>query len=113
MLSIIPLNPAPNQKFQTKVPIDGCNKTLGFEVWYNDIAGYWTMNIKNEQGEYLLSSIPLVPGADEAVNILGQYEYLSIGSAYLIPAQTVKEEWPDDVTLGVNWYLVWGDTANA
>lgn len=106
MLSIIPITATPNHKFSSKIPVDGKNIILGFELQYNELAGYWIITIHNERGEPLIAGIPAVP----AQNILEQYDYLEIGRAYIVPAQTLKEQWPSRYTLGAQWYLVWGDT---
>lgn len=106
MLSIVPLTPTPNCKFSSKIYIDGNNTVLNFELRYNELAGYWTLNISNDKKEPLVFNLPVIP----AQNVLEQYEHLQIGRAYVLPAQTVAEEWPGRYTLGSEWYLVWGDT---
>jgi len=35
---------------------------------------------------------------------------MRIGSAYLMPLETLEEEFPGRSTLGVKWHLLWGDT---
>lgn len=105
MFSIIPIAATPNYTFSSKVPVDGQNIVLGFELRYNELAGYWIVTIRNERSD-LIAGLPVLP----AQNILEQYEYLQIGSAYIVPAQTVAEQWPSRYTLGAQWYLVWGDT---
>lgn len=106
MLSIVPIKAVPNYRFSSKIAVDNKNVTLGFELQYNELAGYWIVKISDINGQALISGLAVVP----AQNILEQYEYLGIGSAYILPAQTVKEQWPSRYTLGDNWYLVWGDT---
>lgn len=106
MLSIIPITAIPNRKFSSKIPVDGANLVLQFELQYNELASYWTVTISSDNGQALVSSLPVVP----AQNILEQYAYIGIGSAYIVRAQTVKEQWPSRYTLGASWYLVWGDT---
>lgn len=54
----------------------------------------------------LVSALPLVP----AQNILEQFAYMGIGSAYVLPRTQVKEQWPSAETLTADWYLVWSDT---
>jgi hypothetical protein len=106
---VIPLTSEPNQSFKAKVPIGGDNVGLTYEVRYNEVAGYWLMDILKD-GEPLLASVPLVPGDWPAENILGQYKYLGIGGAYIAPAaKGPKEEWPGADTLGVDWLLIWND----
>lgn len=106
MISIIPITATPNRKFSSKIPVDGKNTVLQFETQYNELAGYWMVTISDSRGKNLISCHPVIP----AQNILEQYAYLEIGSAYIVPAQTVKEQWPSENTLATNWYLVWSDT---
>lgn len=106
MQSIIPITSTPNHKISSKILIDGKNTVLTFETKYNEIAGYWLVTISDGAGTNLISCLPVVP----AQNILEQYSYLKIGSAYIVAAQTVREQWPSERTLGSNWYLIWDDT---
>lgn len=106
MLSVVPLNVVSNQSFGIKVPVDGNNLSLQLTLTYNELAKYWVLNISNSAGEALISGLPVVPSRD----LLEQYKYLGIGSAYLVPTQTVVDQWPNTKTLGSEWYLLWGDT---
>lgn len=106
MLSIVPITAMPNYTFSSKIPVDGQNIVLGFELQYNELAGYWIVTIRDEHGNDLIAGMPVMP----AQNILEQYGYLQIGSAYIVPVQTVVEQWPSRYTLGAQWYLIWGDT---
>ncbi|TWH46327.1 hypothetical protein [Sporomusa sp. KB1] len=107
----IPLTTAPNQKFTCTLQIDGQNKALSFFVAWNSIAGYWIMGITDEAtNNVLLSSIPLIPGDPPAANILEQYSYLGIGSAYVVNTGNSATEFPNDSNLGVDWILIWSDT---
>lgn len=106
MISIIPLEAIPNKTTSCKIPVDGQNLLLLFTLTYNELAKYWVVEIKNSNGKSLVSALPVIP----AENILEQFKYLKIGSAYILPRQTVKEEWPSYETLNSNWYLVWSDT---
>lgn len=106
---IIPLNSDPRQTFKAKVPIGSENINLTYEISFNEVITYWVMNLLRN-GEYIVSSIPLVPGDYPAGNLLGQYEYLGIGGAYLVPMSTLPpEEWPTANNLGSEWVLVWSD----
>ena len=106
MLSIIPIKSTPNYKFSTKIPIGGQSLILQFDIQYNELADYWILDVGDNNGRALLSCLPIVP----TQNILEQYTYLQIGSAYIVPAQTIREQWPTRHTLGVDWYLLWDDT---
>lgn len=110
-LIVIPTDNSPNQSFQSTLFVDGKNLTLAFFLAYNEMAGYWVMRISDPAtGEIILDSIPLITGAYPASNILDQYAYLSIGSAYVFPATASNLDFPDDSSLGTAFLLVWGDT---
>ena len=101
----IPVTSEPDQSFSCSIPIGGKNTLLGFRIRYNDIARYWWMAISDSKGNMLLDSIPLLTGS----NILGQYQYLSIGSAYIINNGNSLLSDPDESTLGTDFLLMWGD----
>lgn len=103
---IIPLKPIPNNTVTYKVPVDDQNISLTFRTSYNEQAKYWLLDITNSEGVELIAGLPLVP----AQNILEQFSYLQIGSAYLAPKSKVDEQWPGLNTLD-DWYLIWSDTA--
>ncbi|HBC94305.1 MAG TPA: hypothetical protein DCZ10_15760 [Pelotomaculum sp.] len=101
----IPLTSDPSQNFTCTIPVDGRNITLRFRINYNDIAGYWWMSITDSSGALLIDSLPLLTGQ----NILGQYQYLGIGSAYLYNNGS-SEDNPDNTNLGTDFLLIWGDS---
>lgn len=106
----IPLTTDPNQTFTCALTINGQNKKLSFYISFNEIAGYWVMNITDTAtNKALLSSIPLIPGDYPAENILEQYEYLNIGAAYVVRTGKTKSPFPDDSNLGTEWFLLWSD----
>jgi hypothetical protein len=107
---IIPLTSDPNQTMKTTVNVGGRNITLQLDIRYNDIAEYWVMMVTDPvTGTVLIDSVPLITGDYPAGNILGQYAYLGIGSAYVVPAATVAMDYPDDTNLGTDFVLVWSD----
>ena len=110
MKQVIPLQNE-NQIVEVSLNIDGQRKTLGFEVRYNRTAAYWTMKVTDVAlGVVLLDSVPLLTGSIGAANILGQYRYLRIGSAYLVKVGNVEEDYPGLDSLGKDFLLLWGDT---
>jgi hypothetical protein len=109
-VQLIPLTTSPNQTFQSTLAVDGKNITLEFNLKYNEIAEYWIVKITNSDNVVLLDSIPLVPGNYPADNILEQYGYLGIGSAFIVKSSNVAADYPSDTTLGTDFLLVWGDT---
>lgn len=106
MLSVIPLQAVPNKTFNITGYIDGGNITLQVTLTYNELEECWIMDLADDEGTPILNNTPLLP----AQNILEQYAYLGIGAMYLVPKQTVQEEWPSYTTLLSSWYLIWGDT---
>lgn len=106
MYSIVPISDIPNNTFSSKIPVDGKNLTLTFRVTYNELAKYWLIDINDTNGNVLIRGLPVIP----AQNILEPYQYMQIGSAYILPRTKVKEQWPTAGTLSSDWYLVWSDT---
>jgi hypothetical protein len=107
---ILPTDTTPNQTFTAALTIGSSQKTLQFNLRYNEMAGYWVMTIIDpSSGSMLLDSLPLVTGDYPAANLLGQYGYLGLGSLCLINASnTTKIDYPDDSNLGTDFVLVWG-----
>lgn len=109
---IIPLTPQ-NQTLNIQLSIDGQNKTLVLTIMYNTIADYWYMSVSDSNGNKLLDSVPLLVSDYPANNILEQYSYLQIGSAYVVPKSNAAAfSQPNDTNLGTDYVLVWGDTAS-
>jgi uncharacterized membrane protein len=105
---IVPLTTDPNQSLSITLPINGENITLGLTVRYNSIANYWVMTIHDNNSVLLLDSLPLVPGDYPAADILGAYQYLGIGSAFIVNASNSGLDIPNDISLGVDHFLLWG-----
>ncbi len=103
---IVPLRGIPNNSTTYRLPIDDQNISLTLRLTYNEIAGYWMMDLTNEDGQMLVSGLPVIP----AQNILEQYRYMQIGSAYVLPKSKVEDQWPGYESLTSDWYLVWSDT---
>jgi hypothetical protein len=109
MFQIVPLDNSSNQNFQAVLAVNGVNITLQFFLRYNEIAEYWTMKITDPKtSTVLLDSVPLLTGDYPAANLLHQYGYLKIGTAYLVNVGNVSDN-PSDKDLGVNFILAWGD----
>jgi hypothetical protein len=110
-MQIIPLTSNPNQVIKTTLNVDGKNLTLQLGFNFNEIAGYWVMQIADPtNNNILLDSIPLITGDYPAANLLGQYSYLEIGSAFIINVANSDLDYPDANTLGTDFILAWGDT---
>jgi hypothetical protein len=110
-LQIVPLDSSPNQNFDVTLDIDNKNVTLNLTIRYNEIAAYWVMDIRDSSTKAdILSSIPLLPANYPTANILGQFAYMEIGSAYILKLGNSALDRPDANTLGTEFILVWGDT---
>jgi hypothetical protein len=108
---IVPLTSSPNQTFATTLQVDGKSLTLNLNVYWSEMAGYWLMSISDSAGNLLLDSLPLITGWYPAGNILGQYAYLAIGSAYILNEGSSNSDYPGRNDLGTSWVLLWDDTA--
>ena len=107
---ILPLTSQPNQSFAATLQVDGAPLTLNFAIRWSEMAGYWVMSIYNSAGILLLNSIPLITGWYPAGNILAQYGYLKIGSAFVINQGNSDSDYPGKTDLGSNFVILWGDT---
>ena len=109
-LQIVPLSPS-QQSVTAQLQVDGASLTLTLSIHWSEMAGYWVMTILDSQGNLLLDSIPLVTGWYPAANLLAQYGYLHIGSAYVLNLGVTESDYPGNTDLGAGFILVWGDTA--
>lgn len=107
---IVPVTSDPNQSFSVTLDIDQSSITLQLRVRFSEMAGYWTLAIRDASGVLLLDGIPMIAGAYPAANILGQFAYLGIGSAFVVNASGVEQDSPSASNLGTDWVLVWDDT---
>ena len=105
---IIPLTSAPNQRFAVQLTVNSQPLTLNLVLSYSNMAGYWQLAISDVNGNLLLASVPLVTGWYPSANLLAQYQYLEIGSAYLLNTGNAPVDYPDNTTLGL-FSLLWGD----
>jgi hypothetical protein len=107
---IIPLTQAPNQTFSVQLTVDGSPLTLNFVLSYSAMSGWWQLQVANAQNTVLIASVPLITGYYPAANMLAQYGYLEIGSAYLLNTGNSPDDYPgaNDLTA---FSLLWSDTA--
>ncbi len=113
---IIPIVQGMNQTMTCTLPVNGNNVTLTFEITYNTPGAYWYMSITDSNNNLLLDAIPLICGSPP-YDILAPYQYLGIGSAYLLPTSSGLPDIPDFNTLGTSasnpnaptFQLVWAD----
>jgi hypothetical protein len=107
----IPLTTAPNQTFQVPLNIDGTVKAIYCTLRYNEVSQEWFLTIANGLGQLYVDSLPLVTGNSPASNILRQFAYLGIGSAFVINVSGVTSpDFPNDTDLGTDYILIWDST---
>jgi hypothetical protein len=110
MNQIIPLSVSPRQLFPVNLTVNGNPLQLGLLIAYNEMSEYWVMSIWDQDGNPLLMDIPLLTGWYPAANILNQYQYLQIGSAYVLcVGSVVDSDYPGVNELGIQFILLWGD----
>lgn len=104
---IVPLTNQPYSEQEFKLTLKNRrNINIKLKLRYNDLCADWTAEvIDNSTVKTLIDTLPLVPG----VNLLGQFGYLNIGEAYVIPTTDTELMMPDNTTLGSVFVLVWGD----
>jgi hypothetical protein len=107
---VIPVNAQPSQDFSCNLQVDGAPLTLNFVLKWSAMAGYWVMTIMDAAGDLLLDSIPLITGWYPGANLLAQYAYLKIGSAFIINNGSSESHYPGQNDLGTAFSLLWGDT---
>jgi hypothetical protein len=112
MYQIVPLSPLPNQTLTAQLQVDGNAISLNLSIRWSTMAGYWVMSVSSSQNNLLLDSVPMVTGWYPAANILAQYGYLAIGSAYLLNLGNDDSDYPGLTDLGSAFVLLWGDTAS-
>ena len=104
----IPLTNQPNQNFTCTIPLDDTNVTLQFYLFWNRIAEYWQMSITDvSTGTMLIDSLPMLYGGGYYENILAQYEYLGIGSAFIYPLVSNPPNSPGVEDWDENFILLW------
>jgi hypothetical protein len=111
MSQMIPLANSPNQTLSVALNINGTIVRLGLFITYSEMAQYYLMSIFDSSGKLLLSSIPMITGSWPAANLLAQYGYLGIGSAYLINLGQVPDDYPTSSELGTGFILLWDSQA--
>lgn len=103
----LPITSDPDQTFSCTIPIGNQNVTLNFRLRYNDQAGYWWLTIADKDNNVILDPLPLLSPASPTGNLLEQYQYLGIGSAYLVNVGSSADS-PTDSNLGTDFLLIWG-----
>ena len=107
---IVYISSQPNQQTTAQLEVDGEALVLGLSIYWDYMSGYWLMDVYNAAGTQLLSGVPMITGSYPAANILGQYAYLAIGSAYILNQSTGASDYPTSTDLGTTFVLLWSDT---
>jgi len=69
------------------------------------------MSISNQAGTPIVSGVPLITGIYPAANILAPYQYLGIGSAYVLNSSgTTSPDYPNATDLGTDFVLIFDNT---
>lgn len=110
---IVPLTTLPNQTLSVTLAINGGTLTLLLTQSFNRVGGFWVLNISTAQNVPLVNSLPLITGDWPAGNILGPYEYLGIGEAFVINSNGAASDFPNDSNLGSGFVLLWTDNSNS
>jgi hypothetical protein len=106
----IPLQVAPNQTFSIQLTVNGSQLTLNLGLSYSNMAGCWQMSVTDVNGNLLVASVPLITGLYPAANVLAQYQYLNIGSAYILNTGNATLDYPNSDSLPL-FTLLWGDNS--
>lgn len=111
----IPLIPSLNQSLTVSMIVNGSRQTLGFSLNWNGPGGYWWMTVTDQYGNTLIDALPLLCATSApAANILRQYQYLNIGSAYVIAESTSQAmDIPQFEQLGTDFFLLWDDNSSS
>lgn len=100
---VINLNNDPKQFWAFTVNIGEKNIDLQLKLFWNEMAGYWSMSLFNSSGVSLVEGIPLFCNID----LLGQFGYLEIGSAYLINLTGDPANAASNNNLNKDYFLCW------
>lgn len=110
MDQVIPLTNAPNQKLAVALSINGQTIRLNLTIRYNEMANYWVLTIADANNNVLVDSVPLITGTWPAANVLAQYDYLQIGSLFVVNvSNSYIFDYPNADELGTDFVLVWSD----
>lgn len=108
----VPVTSSPNQTIFFTGTINGSNVSLELFLKFVDNT-YWTMDIINHStGIPYVMGVPLIAAENPAQNLLEAYDYLRIGSAYIVPTDNITADGPNADNLGTGWELLWDDNYN-
>lgn len=110
MDQIVPVSNAPNHTMTVNLSVNGAQLVLGLIFNYNEMVQYWVMSIADANNNILIADLPLLTGVWPAANLLSQYQYMNIGSAYILDnSNSDALDYPNSQTLGTDFLLLWSD----
>ena len=106
----IPLEATDDQQFNISLEVNGGSVYLNMHLRYNTEGDFWHMDIsKPDNGEMLISNVPMLTGEYPSADLLSQFQHLGIGSAIIVKAtDDIKEDYPNFDQLGTDFVLFWG-----
>lgn len=111
MSQIIPLTNDPNQQISVSLNVNGSVLRLQLFIYFNEMSQVWEMDISDSAGNLLVCDVPLLTGTWPAGNMLAQYGYMNIGSAYIINLGQTSNDYPNSTELGSGFSLLWDSNA--
>jgi hypothetical protein len=107
---IVTLSNSPRQQFPVNLTVNGEQLQLNLVIAYNEVSQYWVMSISDIDNNPLITDVPLLTGEYPSANLLNQYQYMLIGSAYIFDVGSIiDDDYPNSQELGIQFVLVWGD----
>lgn len=105
----VPVTNQPNQSLTVSIPrSDGTNVRLDLYIYWNEYAQVWQMDITDSStGLPLVAGIAMITSTGAYQDLLSQYAYLNIGSAYVVPYSTASNDYPSITDWDANFVLLW------
>ena len=101
-------------KILVAVPVDGKNKYFYLEFRYNRIGEFWNMTLYDgNTQDIILSNVPLLYGEAPAQNILRQFGYMDIGSAFIVKLMKMPSTDSPDWSNWLEEFNLWWGSESA
>lgn len=102
MVNKINLTSIIDQTFSMTISWEDKNRSFTIHQSWNEEAEYWTIDLYDGNYRPLIMGIPLLCGHD----LLEQYQYMQIGSLYIVNTGDPSIEQPSLMDIG-NFELLW------